>query len=117
MTGLFVYFEREEFACSETGENLIEDGFVHRLDELRERCGFPFIITSGYRSPLHSIEAAKSAPGQHTTGRAADIAVNGGVQRYTLLREAFDMGFSGIGVHRDFIHIDERLAQPVSWPY
>ena len=114
---IFVYFERDEFACSETGENLIEDQFIYRLDELRERCGFPFIITSGYRSPQHSIEAAKVAPGPHTTGRAADIAVNGGVQRYILLREAFDMGFSGIGVHRDFIHVDERLSQPVSWPY
>ena len=114
---IFVYFEREEFACKETGENLIEDRFIYRLDELRERCGFPFVITSGYRSPQHSIEAAKATPGQHTTGRAADIAVNGGVQRYMLLHEAFAMGFRGIGVHQDFIHVDERLSQPVSWPY
>lgn len=117
MTGQYVYFEREEFACSETGENRIEDQFVHRLDELRKRCGFPFIITSGYRSPLHSIEAAKDAPGMHSSGRAADIAVNGAAQRYTLLREAFDMGFTGIGPAKAFVHVDDRVNTPVSWTY
>jgi len=115
--GLFVYFKRAEFACKETGENLIDDRFVHWLDELRERCGFPFVITSGYRSPQHSKEVVKATPGQHSTGRAADIAVNGGVQRYILLREAFAMSFTGVGIHRDFIHVDERLVTAVSWPY
>ena len=113
---LFVYFERDEFTCSETGENKIDDGFVSRLDELRERCGFPFIITSGYRSPNHSIEAAKSKPGQHSTGRAADIAVNGGYQRYRLVKEAILMGFTGIGVDKSFVHLDERI-NPVMWAY
>ena len=114
---VFVYFTRDEFACKETGENEIKDDFISRLDELRERCGFPFRITSGYRSPRHSIEAVKSRPGQHTTGRAADIAVNGGEQRYILLREAFDMGFPGIGPAKDFVHVDERLSGATSWVY
>jgi hypothetical protein len=35
------------------------------LDALRHECGMPFRITSGYRSPKHSIEAAKpGGPGQ-----------------------------------------------------
>ena len=41
------YFSREEFACQYTGENKIKDEFIERLDELREACGFPFVITSG----------------------------------------------------------------------
>ena len=40
--------------------------FLQKLDALREVCGFPFIITSGYRSPNHSIEAAKAKPGTHS---------------------------------------------------
>ena len=55
----YKYFKVEDFACSETGENEIQDGFVKKLDELREACGFPFIVTSGYRSPDHPIEAKK----------------------------------------------------------
>jgi zinc D-Ala-D-Ala carboxypeptidase len=112
----FVYFTRSEFDCSETGENEIPDAFVHRLDELRERCGFPFNINSGYRSPNHSIEAAKDAPGEHTRA-AADIGISGGTQRYILQREAYAMGFTGIGVHKQFIHVDDRASFPSSWPY
>ena len=42
------YFTREEFVCQYTGTNKIKDEFIEKLDELREACGFPFIITSGY---------------------------------------------------------------------
>jgi len=112
----FKYFTRAEFACSETGENEIHDDFIYKLDELRERCGFPFVINSGYRSPNHSIEAAKDKPGQHTTGRCADIAVNSGSQRYRLVQEALAMGFTGIGVGKSFIHIDLR-KKLVMWTY
>jgi hypothetical protein len=55
----FKYFAREEFDCQETGENEMEDEFIHALDALRHQCGIPFRITSGYRSPRHSIEAKK----------------------------------------------------------
>ena len=44
------YFTKEEFACQHTGENEIKDTFLLKLDLLRARCGFPFVITSGYRS-------------------------------------------------------------------
>ena len=91
--------------------------FLERLDELRHRCGFPFIITSGYRSPKHSIERRKSKPGTHAQGIAADIKVSGGDQRYTIQKHAYQMGFNGIGVHKTFIHVDDRDSTPVSWPY
>ena len=55
----FKYFSRDEFACKATGENEIEDELIFALDELREHCGFPFVITSGYRSPDHPIELRK----------------------------------------------------------
>jgi len=82
---MFKYFTLEEFACQETGENGIKEEFVTSLDALRHECGFPFVITSGYRSPRHSIEAKKQTPGQHTTGCAADIAISNGAQRFIIL--------------------------------
>ena len=87
----FKYFKIEDFDCLETGENEMSTEFIERLDGLRSVCGFPFIVTSGYRSPNHSIEAKKETPGQHAQGIAADIKVVGGAQRRLLVEKALDM--------------------------
>jgi uncharacterized protein YcbK (DUF882 family) len=114
----FRYFNIEDFACSETGENEIRWDFVSALDDLRGVCGFPFIITSGYRSPSHSAEAAKARPGQHTHGIAADIKVTGGAQRHAIVSNAIKLGvFRGIGVAKTFIHVDTRDTDPMIWQY
>ena len=117
MTIEYKYFSIEDFNCSETGENNMSVDFIMDLDELRERCGFPFIITSGYRSVKHSREAHKPSGGTHTKGIAADIKVSGGAQRYKVIQEALMMGFTGIGVANTFIHVDERTTTPVIWNY
>ena len=46
----FKYFTRQEFDCQETGENEMEDEFIHALDALRHQCRIPFRITSGFRA-------------------------------------------------------------------
>ena len=111
------YFKLQDFNCKETGENEMCPQFLKRLDELRHRCGFPFIITSGYRSPRHSIEKRKPKPGTHAQGIAADIRALRGSQRYIIQKNAYEMGFKGIGEHKSFIHVDDRDSTPVSWPY
>jgi uncharacterized protein YcbK (DUF882 family) len=114
----FRYFKIEDFACTQTAENEIQWDFVSALDDLRGVCGFPFIITSGYRSPSHSIEARKEKPGQHAQGNAADIKVSNGLERYTIVSNAIKLGiFKGIGVSRSFIHVDTRDSDPVIWTY
>lgn len=114
----FKYFKIEEFKCRETGTNLILPSFVHKLDHLREACGFPFKITSGYRSPKHSVERAKDNPGTHTQGIAADIAVSGGRQRMQIVKMATALGFNGIGVAKHFVHVDIRNdGKAVLWCY
>ncbi|MDB4278357.1 D-Ala-D-Ala carboxypeptidase family metallohydrolase [Deltaproteobacteria bacterium] len=113
----FKYFKLSDFDCQETGENNMDVDFIHKLDELRAACGFPFHITSGYRSEKHSIESKKAKPGTHAKGIAADIAVNGGAQRMAIVRHAVTLGFNGIGVARGFIHVDVRDTTPVMWKY
>jgi len=113
----YKYFKIEDFDCQETGENKIDPEFVRKLDELREACGFPFVITSGYRSPKHSIESAKARPGTHSQGIAADIRVNGGAQRHKIIKAAMIMGFNGIGVAKTFVHVDTRDSESVVWSY
>jgi len=113
----YKYFTRDEFKCHETGENEIKPDFIETLDQLREDCGFPFVISSGYRSPKHPLEAVKKTPGTHTQGIAADIAVSGGVQRRVLVEKALELGFNGIGVAKTFVHVDIRTTTPVIWTY
>ena len=113
----FQYFKLSDFDCQETGENEMDLDFVMRLDELRDTCGFPFIVTSGYRSPKHSIEAAKQKPGKHAEGIAADIKVADGVQRRKIIDQAIALGFGGIGVAKTFVHVDIRDTTPVIWTY
>ena len=78
---------------------------------------FPFIITSGYRSLTHPIEAKKDVPGTHAQGIAADIKVNNAAERYTIIKNALELGFTGLGVASTFIHVDTRGSAPVLWLY
>ena len=117
MSNEFKYFELSEFDCQETGKNKMSHPFLHRLDELRERCGFPFTITSGYRSSTHSAEVKKTTVGQHVLGVAADIAVKDGNQKYLVIKYAMELGFKGVGVAKTFIHVDDRRGVPVVWSY
>ena len=103
----FKYFKLSDFNCRETGENEMDEAF-----------GFPFYVTSGYRSPNHSIEKRKKVAGTHARGIAADIAVNGGRQRMQIVRHACALGFVGIGVAKGFVHVDVRDDfKPVLWCY
>ena len=93
--------------------------FLARLDELREICGFPFRITSGWRDATHPAEARKAEPGTgtHCQGIAADIKVSNSFERMNLVHEALKLGFNGIGIAKTFIHIDDRQTTPVMWTY
>ena len=92
--------------------------FLDELDAIREACGFPFVVTSGYRSKTHPIESAKpNGPGTHTKGIAADIKCTGSYERYLLVETALEHGMHGIGIGKDFIHMDMRSSTPVMWVY
>ena len=113
----FKYFDISEFDCQETGNNNMSEGFIHKLDALREACGFPFKITSGYRDPSHSIERTKRTSGTHSLGIAADIRIHHGADRYTIVQTALSLGFTGIGIAKTFVHVDVRESTPVIWTY
>ena len=120
----FRYFTLDEFACKETGENKIDPYFVAWLDAVRHSCGFPFVITSGYRSPRHSIEARKNQPGAHTEGCAADISLlHSGLPkaeaRSRIMEVASRMGCNRFGIGKTFLHVDLSRIQPANrtWDY
>lgn len=123
------HFEHSEFdqkGLPGSGFKMDRDFLIH-LDELRERCGFPFVVSSGYRTPDYNASVSNTGTtGPHTTGKAADILVSG-AEAYTLLRYAMSMGvFTGIGIKQigsdRFIHLDtcekvDGIARPAVWSY
>ena len=111
------FFRLEEFDCTHTGKNEMDEAFLQKLDQLREACGFPFTITSGYRDATHPNEVVKETPGTHNRGIAADIAVSNGKQKIQIVHEALKLDFAGIGVAKTFIHVDTRDTTPVLWTY
>lgn len=111
------YFKLSEFNCSHTGRNEMKPEFLDKLDELRHRVGFAFIVTSGYRDKSHPKEVGKERGGTHTQGIAADIRVSNGASAYAIMKEAFNMGFTGIAYGKGFVHLDIRVTTPVSWIY
>lgn len=110
------YFKISDFDCQETGENDMQEEFLLKLDDLRHICEFPFNVTSGYRSPRHSIEAKKSKPGTHSEGIAADILITSSAKRHEIVKQAMLLGFNGIGVAKTFIHLDTR-KDGTMWAY
>ena len=120
-------FSFAEMACRETGECFLDGALMDALQRVRAICG-PMTVTSGYRSPRHSKEAAKGrSGGPHTLGKAADIRC-AGTQAFEILHTALDEGFTGIGIdqrgedrflHLDVItHLDDFPAvRPTIWSY
>ena len=115
-------FSEDEFKCSHTGKVDMKLEFMEKLQELRLMVRVPFIITSGYRDITHPVEAKKDRPGVHTMGIAADIACNGQLS-YEIVKCAYLMGFTGIGVSQRgnsrFIHLDTLQGgpRPNMWSY
>lgn len=112
----FRYFQRSEFACRcGCGRNEIPDDFIHDMDDLREACGFPLVINSGWRCENHPKELAKDRPGQHNRA-AADVRAVNGHQLYIIQENAYALGFRGVAAGKGFVHIDTRSTK-TSWVY
>lgn len=121
------YFQAAEFACKCCDQHGIDPQMVEMLDELRERCGFPIVISSGYRCAKHNQAIGGAKRSAHVEGYAVDIRCHG-ARAHKVLDVAMLMGFSGIGIkqsgaveHR-FIHLDiapneDARARPAVWSY
>lgn len=100
------------------GEAPMDAAFMGMLQDLRDRVG-PLRVNSGYRCPEHPVEAKKTSPGAHANGTAADIQpLKTGM--YEATKEAFDIGFVGIGIENGWLHVDNghpRKHRPALWTY
>lgn len=117
------YFYEHEFRCKYTGECKMDKEYMDTLLAVRMEYGKMMRVTSGYRSPKHPIEAAKSKPGEHSKGRCADFGVRG-ADAVELLRIALKHGMTRIGVQQKgsgrFLHLGMgggHLSTPAIWSY
>jgi uncharacterized protein YcbK (DUF882 family) len=121
-------FTSEELACKCGCGMLPRPESVQRLQLLRERCGFPFTVTSGARCAKRNNEVATTGDdGPHTKGGAFDIGISG-ERALVLVDRAREVGFTGIGVKQKgphaerCIHVDDLpnadgQPRPTIWSY
>lgn len=121
------YFSMEELTCHcGCGQMKMDPKFMAVIVQLRQELGFPFPVTSAYRSPEYNAKISDSGlDGPHTKGVAMDIAVRG-EQAHRLLKAALDAGMRGIGVqqrggsrflHLDMLAGDDQHPRPWVWSY
>ncbi len=105
------YFKFREFVKEKGG--YIDSALVLKLERLREYCGFPLIITSGYRSPNRNIEVGGATESLHLKGQAVDVSIKGfsSSMLYRLVKGAFVVGFGGIILYPSHVHLDIREVE------
>ena len=90
---------------------------LNRLQKVREIIGFAMIVNSAYRCADHPIEKVKLMPGTHNQGIAFDIATINAERASLIVLAALSVGAKGIGVSKNFVHIDFRKGNRVLFCY
>jgi uncharacterized protein YcbK (DUF882 family) len=130
------YFKYSEFDSPDllgSGKTYMNKEFLKMLDLCRERCGFPFRVTSGYRTQAWQDELTrrgyKTAKNRsaHQDGLAADIKITNNLQRALIVGNTMEIctdmdlpvriGIAGEG-KGNFVHIDVKESKhPRLWVY
>lgn len=110
------HFTCDELDSPDSGECLMDPGFMARLEELRLRVGIEFIVTSGYRTAEYNAAKGGAENGYHQKGLAADISHEkwDGKTKHRFIVQASTMGLS-LGVYPKHFHVDGRSGPPVLW--
>lgn len=107
-TKLSENFTAFEFKCKDGSREIkIDSRLIQKLQKLRNLLKRPIKIISGYRTESYNnlINGAKNS--YHCKGMAADISVSG-LENYKLALYAANVGFTGIGIYNDYVHVDVR---------
>lgn len=108
-------FKLSEFLCKDGTKSVkYSTDLVALLQKLIDMCGLVEYgaITSGYRTPDYSVKVGGEKDDAHTVGIAVDIqfkdkSKNIIPQKYIACL-AQDLGFGGIGIMKNSIHLDVR---------
>jgi zinc D-Ala-D-Ala carboxypeptidase len=124
----YSFFSERELACKcgcGCGQDDMDEAYMAQLVFFRKAYGKPMILSSAFRCPRHNARVSSTgADGPHTTGRAVDILISGSAA-HALVKLAFSLDFTGIGVRQNgphaarFIHLDtlDGPVRPWIWTY
>ena len=97
-----------EFESKDTQEVKIDPVMINLNQAFRDRVGIPYTPSSAYRTPEHNKRVGGSPKSQHLTGKAIDIPLLKGYTIEEMAGIAEELGFTGIGLYQNFIHVDTR---------
>lgn len=106
-------FKVSEFACKDGSDTVfISLGLVTVLQKIRDHFAKPVIINSAYRNDAYNKKVGGADYSQHKYGTAADIYISG-VSPATIAAyvETIMPNTGGIGIYRNFVHVDVRAAR------
>lgn len=78
---------------------------IARLDDIRERYGYPIYITSGYRCPKLNKAVGGKPTSQHLKAEAADLRWDANLLKFILQRCKFDQLIEEKSGKTKWIHI------------
>lgn len=116
------FFTPQELSCRCGrwcgGEYFHDPPFLDAIDALRLRTGRALRVNSARRCGVHNAEVGGAPRSMHRVAIAVDIDVAewSAEGRAALLRNAVELGFSGVGLGRSFLHLDRR-ERPATWEY
>ncbi len=110
------YFTEDEFKCPCCGVCVIDSDLLRYMDLLRAVTGMPLRINSGYRCAKHNATLKDSKPTSlHLQGKAVDFHCPS-VMRFTIISAAIRIGFTGIGIGANYVHLDRSKPSRI-WVY
>lgn len=102
------YFTEHELRCRcGCGELIIDRFFINKIELLREKLDFPFIVNSFFRCVKHNERIGGTFNSYHLRGQAIDIKASG-VEALEIIEEARNFKIFGIIAYLTFIHLDNR---------
>lgn len=92
---------------------------VQKLQAMRDIVNFPIIIISGVRTVKHNKKVNGVAGSTHISFESADILAPTETKMYYLVKAAYLVGFTRIGVNKNAIHLDVSTVKRefVMWTY
>lgn len=102
---------------TETETAGLDKELIVKLEQARHLAGVPFFITSGKRDVEANMAAGGVPDSSHIKGLAVDLAIDGSVNRFKIVKALFDAGFKRIGIYNLHAHvdIDGEKPQDVCW--
>lgn len=111
------HFALHEFKCKESNIIKYSEETVALLEKIFSLCSKigKAIVTSGYRTPEYSVKVGGTKDDGHTVGIAVDVKwydnQNHIIPPKYIACVAQDIGFTGIGLMKNSIHLDTRTKE------